>query len=277
MNLEPYAIHIAPRGGKIDLIVDEFNAARQAAITARQAYAASKGAIGCYSSESSVGGLMFKKDAAAEEDPALPDGWVRTQTLLEGIVAAPKAKDRTKVSRELVKAQKAELAALPHLPGAWEFTNRIGASQTLGTTDGGGFCLRNCFYERVGETTFVMTPWVTKAEVNTPDEYSVGENTGKGKRTAFHPEGCERVGLSVYYAAKEKGTQLMTLCHQCTHWRGNRAISAVLSTPENEWNFGQCDRLRRILEIEVNAGWGGGTVGIIGTPASFGCVEGKPA
>jgi hypothetical protein len=199
VNLEPYAIHIAPRGGKIDLIVVEFNAGRQAAITARQAYATSKGAIACYGNEIFVDGLVFKKDSAAEEDPALPDGWVRTMTLLEGIVAAPKAKERTKVSRALVKTQKAELAALPRLPGASEFTSRIGGSEVIGTGESGrGFYLRSCFYERIGETTFIMTPWASKRDEtgNQEDDATM--------QTAYHPEGCERVGLSVYYATKEK-------------------------------------------------------------------------
>ena len=69
----------------------------------------------------------------------------------------------------------------------------------------------------------------------------------------------------------------MTLCHQCAHWRGNRALDAdtLLRSPEQEWRTGTCDRLRRILDIEVKAGWDGGTVGAIDTPASFGCVEGR--
>ncbi len=196
MSLEAYSIHIAPRGGKIDLIVDQINAERKAATEARYAYSRSKGADGIYADERSVSGLLFKSSFADKELPVLPDGWARILTTFEGVVAAPKAKDRTKVAREACKAQKAELAALPRLPGAWEFTNRIGGSQTIGQS-GTGFCLMNCWFERVGETTFIMTPWSTKQ-----DETGNLDDDSKVK-TSFQPEGCERVPLSAYYLAKE--------------------------------------------------------------------------
>jgi len=67
------------------------------------------------------------------------------------------------------------------------------------------------------------------------------------------------------------------LCHQCAHWQGNRAAypETPLVTPDSEWRFGECERLRRVLDIELYTGWDGGTVNTISTPASFGCVEGK--
>jgi len=197
MSHEHYAVHIAPRGGKIDLIVDEIVAARQAATDARHAYSRAKGAMGLYQNESSVAGLLFK------EGTPLPDGWVKSSSFEDGmIVAAPKAKDRTKAARELVKAQKAEMTALPRLPGAWEFTSSIGGSQVITAGESGhGFALASCWYERVGDTTFIFTPWSTKRD-------ETGDLTADAKvTTAFLPEGCERVGLSAYYAAKEAVTK----------------------------------------------------------------------
>ncbi len=190
MSLESYAVHIAPRGGKIDLIVDAISTERQTASDARWAYSRAKGAVGLYQNESAVDSLIFK------DVSALPEGWAKVAYCEDGVTAKPKAKDRTKESRALTKTLKAELSALPRLPGAWEFTNRIGGAQVIGG-QGGAFCLMNCFYERVGETTFVFTPWSTKQqETGNLDDATV--------KTAFLPEGCERVGLSVYYAAKEK-------------------------------------------------------------------------
>lgn len=193
MSLEHYAIHIAPRGGKIDLIVDEIDAARQAAFDERLAYSRSKGAIGLYQCEANVSALVFADNAK------LPDGWAVSSRTLDGVIAAPKAKDRTKESRAQTKASKAEMAALPRIPGAREFTNRIGGSMVLGSPDGGGhgFAMRECYYHRIGETTFVMTPWSTKRE-------ETGDLTADNVvKTAFLPEGCERVPLSRYYMVKE--------------------------------------------------------------------------
>lgn len=67
----------------------------------------------------------------------------------------------------------------------------------------------------------------------------------------------------------------MTLCYQCVHWRGNRAVSfeTALTRPESEWRDGECDRLRYVLDIDLRTGWDGGTVKTIRTAASFGCVE----
>ncbi len=193
MSLENYAIHIAPRGGKIDLLVDEFEAKRQVASDTRWAYARSKGAIGLYQNEHSVSGLVFLNEES------IPNGWAKEYTIESGVVASPKSKDRTKEARLLTKTIKAELAALPRLVGADEFTGHIGSAKVLSTPETGrGFCLRSCIFERIGETTFIMTPWVTKQE-----ETGNLDDDAKTK-TAFLPEGCERVGLSVYYAAKEK-------------------------------------------------------------------------
>lgn len=200
MSLEAYATHIAPRGGKIDLIVDQIDAERQAAQEARMAYARSKGATGVYAGEYSVAGLVFPYDDETEQSAKLPDGWRQMIRTEGGVVAEPKSKDRTKESRALTKQLKAELAALPRLVGADAFTSRIGGNQVIGAPAAGirGFALRSCTFERVGDTTFVFTPWSTKREEtgNLDEDNEV--------KTAFLPEGCERVGLSRYYAAKEK-------------------------------------------------------------------------
>jgi hypothetical protein len=44
---------------------------------------------------------------------------------------------------------------------------------------------------------------------------------------------------------------------------------------EEDWRVGACERLERVLDIEIDAGWNGGTVRKINTVASFGCVAGK--
>lgn len=196
MSIESYAIHIAPRGGKIDLIVDEINAKRNAAMEARHEYSKARGACGLYQTERSVSGLLFK------QDDALPEGWVKSFDTEEGFVAELKATGRTKAERAAHKARVEEMAALPKLPGADEFTKAIGTDWKAAYAGPGmGLALLKCWYSRLGETTFVMTPWTTKA-----DEH--GENIHEKPPTektkiAFLPEGCERVGLSVYYAAKE--------------------------------------------------------------------------
>ena len=195
MSMEQYAIHIAPRGGKVDLIVDEIALARTHAQIVRSDYVRSKRAIGLYCNDSSVSGLIFKEDAP------VPSGWKRDSYTADGYIATPKARDKTKVAREEVKSLKAELAALPRLAGGEEFTKRIGTGAIIVPNGRGSFSMLSCWYERVGETTFVMTPWHTSSDV-TGDNVN-GELPKEKTRTAFLPEGCERVGLSVYYKAKE--------------------------------------------------------------------------
>lgn len=201
MSMEDYAVHIAPRGGKIDLIVDKINAARQTAYEKRLEYSRAKGASGLYHTESSVSGLIFEKETD------IPEGWKLSFRHVDGIVAVPaKAKDRTKAARESAKAIRDELSKLPDLPGAWNFTNEIGAAQVItGGGDNGRFRLLNCWFERVGDVTFVMTPWHTKKD-ETGELEALGERE-KSVKVAFQPEGCERVPLSVYYATCEGAQQ----------------------------------------------------------------------
>ncbi len=68
----------------------------------------------------------------------------------------------------------------------------------------------------------------------------------------------------------------MILCHHCAHWGGRPILPEdnQVVDPKNEWRFGECDLLRCTLEVDIRAGWDGGTVRTIETPASFGCVLG---
>ena len=202
MSMEQYAIHIAPRGGKIDLIVDEIALARTHAQIVRSDYVRSKRAIGLYCNESSVSGLIFKEDAP------VPSGWKKDSYTEDGYIATPKARDKTKAAKEEVKAIRDELATLPRLAGGREFTNHIGTGDVIVPNGRGSFSMLSCWFERVGETTFVMTPWHTAKDLT-------GENVGaelptEKTRTAFLPEGCERVGLSAYYKAKEDQSLVAT-------------------------------------------------------------------
>jgi len=196
MSIESYAVHIAPRGGKIDLIVDEITEARKAAQAKRWEYAKALGAIGLNQSEHGVAGLIFKDGAV------LPDGWKRVCSCADGFVAELKATGQKKEQRAAHKARREELSALPALPGADQFTKRIGTDWVLSYAgEGRGLAMLKCWCHRIGETTFVMTPWTT--EKDEAGENVHEESPTEKTRKAFSPEGCERVGLSAYYAAKE--------------------------------------------------------------------------
>ena len=70
-------------------------------------------------------------------------------------------------------------------------------------------------------------------------------------------------------------------CSECAHWK-ETAFSLELNARavklEYDPNYrkGLCDELRSAVEIEVNAGWNGGTVGDIETEAKFFCAAFKP-
>lgn len=196
MSIEAYAIHIAPRGQKIDLIVDEITAQRTAAQQKRWEYAKARGAIGMNQNEHAVAGLIFK------DGTLLPEGWRRVCSCEDGFIAELKATGRTKAERDAHRARKEELNSLPTMKGADAFTKLIGSDWVMAySSENRGLALLKCWFHRIGETTFVMTPWTTKKD-------ETGENTHEEPptaktRVAFLPEGCERVGLSAYYAAKE--------------------------------------------------------------------------
>ena len=71
----------------------------------------------------------------------------------------------------------------------------------------------------------------------------------------------------------------LVLCLHCVHWGGNVSAESLaeypLRLPDEEWRDGVCDKLKRELDIDINAGWEGGSVGYIRTTASFGCAFGK--
>jgi hypothetical protein len=71
----------------------------------------------------------------------------------------------------------------------------------------------------------------------------------------------------------------LVLCLHCVHWGGNVSADSLaeypLRSPDEEWRDGVCDKLKRELDIDINAGWEGGSVGYIRTTASFGCTYGE--
>jgi hypothetical protein len=195
MSIETYAIHIAPKTGRIASIIDGIWAQRKEALAKRWEFAKSKGATGLYHHEKALTGLIF------DNDSAIPEGWAKDFSQDSGFVAIPKAKDRTKIAREKLKADRAELAALPPMFGSREFSAQIGCGEIFRFIEG-RFAISPAYFERVGDVTFVMTPWTTKADER-GDNMDHASPTLKN-RIAFLPDECERVGLSVYYAEKEK-------------------------------------------------------------------------
>lgn len=69
----------------------------------------------------------------------------------------------------------------------------------------------------------------------------------------------------------------MTTCINCIYWQGNRKIDPdyPLRKPDEEYREGVCVRIGATLDISIHAGWNGGTVDKICTPASFGCALGE--
>jgi hypothetical protein len=64
------------------------------------------------------------------------------------------------------------------------------------------------------------------------------------------------------------------ICLNCQHWTGKREIDPEfpLRPFNDEWRDGNCSRIEYCLDIEIYAGWNGGSVRRITTPASFGCA-----
>jgi hypothetical protein len=54
-------------------------------------------------------------------------------------------------------------------------------------------------------------------------------------------------------------------CNNCNHW----------SKPTYDWDSGVCKKLKNNdkIDIEIDAGWEGGSVSLISTRANFGCIE----
>lgn len=73
----------------------------------------------------------------------------------------------------------------------------------------------------------------------------------------------------------------MILCYQCRHWQGDRSTVAdpdlpSLRPPQDEWRDGECEQIKRTLDIHASGGWDGAVVDYVRPPASFGCVMGQP-
>ncbi len=181
--MEDYAIHIAPKGGKIDQIIQQVHAEREAARKKRMAYAESKGGIGTYGNEMRVTGVIF------EHNPP-PIGWRMDHTTSGGIVALPSKK--TPEGKKFAL----ELASLPDMPGVDTFSGRIGCPFVIIDRH-----LRRAWFSERNSKMFVMTPWTYKSDddANSPNEIELTIRN----RTAFLPEGCERVPISTYYLAVE--------------------------------------------------------------------------
>lgn len=191
MSIENYAVFIAPSGGKIEGIALQLNKDRHKANVVRSKFVKACGALGTFGSDYGLRGLIFK------DGSTLPVGWradAKNGSHL-GSVAIPALKTPEG------KKYAVELKALPALPGSDSFTRLIGTDWVSGRSSASrtGLVLMKCWFEKIDETLFVMVPWKHASE--TDDDNGV-ELTEKN-RTCFKPEGCEQVGLSRYYAAKE--------------------------------------------------------------------------
>lgn len=180
MSLENYAIFRAAPGSKADLAAQQIRDERVAAQKARVEFRKSIGALFLYASESHVQGAIFAKDAT------LPAGWRKKSDQAEGILAVPDKK------KPAGKKLQFTLQDLPRLPGVEKFTTLIGGSMKIVSMR-----MYWCGFETHNGTLFVMTPLFPVGA----DEGSAAEDAPADQ--VFTPEGCERVPLSVYYAAKE--------------------------------------------------------------------------
>lgn len=61
------------------------------------------------------------------------------------------------------------------------------------------------------------------------------------------------------------------ICLNCKHWKGKRVLDWPLAPFHEEGRDGECTELAHVVEIEIHAGWNGGTVRWIKTAPSFGC------
>ncbi len=168
MSIEHYAIFRAPEHSPAYVFAHDIMRERQAAHEVRCAFASEIKAEGLWASDAQVTGAVFIAP--------LPPGWRKSHDIETGVIAKPDCK--TKIGKEL----KAKLAALPVMPDSWAYTKRIGGPTLII-----GRVMRYCFFEQIGDAVFVMSPL--------PD--------AENKVKLFEPSGCERVPLSVYFAAKE--------------------------------------------------------------------------
>lgn len=65
-------------------------------------------------------------------------------------------------------------------------------------------------------------------------------------------------------------------CLACQHWQGRLSEDYAPERVEDDWLTGKCKRLQQVVDCEVRAGWDGGYVDYIETPANFGCNQWEP-
>ena len=65
-------------------------------------------------------------------------------------------------------------------------------------------------------------------------------------------------------------------CINCQYWNGDRAPLPEGINLTTDWREGVCVKIGAFLDIQIHAGWDGGTVGDIKTLSQFGCVLGQP-
>ena len=74
-------------------------------------------------------------------------------------------------------------------------------------------------------------------------------------------------------------TQLVK-CRDCKHWNTDaperNADYDRNQHPNKGWWYGKCKELQYGIEIEISAGWDGGSVKSVETEANFACVYGEP-
>lgn len=173
---------LATPGGTSHTIATAYTAERIAAIKARDAYREKLGVFGLWGSDRGITGLVVNKD-----EP-LRQGWriakdARPETP-EHVLIVPDGKQR-----KTVKALRAELAALPSLPDAHEFSRRIKF---------GGYCtdkwLMWASWESIGDAIIISVPRMREGS---------GQFIGSEKGQ-FIPPDCTELKLSDYHRMREE-------------------------------------------------------------------------
>ncbi len=177
MSMEKYAIFTAPEGTIAHKAAEDIGHKRVHAQMARREFTKLHGAECLYGSDHCLTGIIFTEGAE------LPLGWRKKTDVAEGVLAIP---DKKKPAGKRIHT---EMRALPRLPNHEEFTNAIGGNMVFTHN-----ALMWCWYARYNGTLFVMTP------IHAGDD-NCDENAKLDKFVT--PVGCERVPLSVFYAAKE--------------------------------------------------------------------------
>jgi len=74
-------------------------------------------------------------------------------------------------------------------------------------------------------------------------------------------------------------TTVLIKCRDCKHWKTKtpeyNADHDRNQHPRDGWWYGECKELQFGIEIEISAGWNGGSVKFIETEANFACIYGE--